>query len=231
MNALKKFLVVSAAVLAVGGAGTLTVAGSASANSNGDDWDKHGKHKKDNSPNDPWRVFHFLQKNIEEVKKGGPLLHEHTSLVVPLLKAQNEGSADLTAVTAAVDANSVQITETVDKLYPGSKDQFLELWRGHINAYTDYLNAAKASDQAGKDAAKQKLEDFSNDAPTLLDNISDRLYRAGLTEKLKAHTSETLAIVDAMLADDWATVYAKAHAGYEKMTEISVDLLLGAKLH
>ncbi|HKX72931.1 MAG TPA: hypothetical protein VJM32_02880 [Candidatus Saccharimonadales bacterium] len=230
MNKLKKFLIVSAAVLTVGGVGSASFAGSASANNNGDDWNRQGKHKKDNAPNDPWKVFHFLQKNIEEVKKGGPLLHEHTSLVVPLLKAQSEGSADLAAVTAAVDANSVQVAETVDKLYPGSKDQFLDLWRKHINAYTDYLNAAKANDQAGKDAAKQKLEDFSNDAPTLLDTISDRLYRAGLTEKLKEHTTETLATIDAMVAGDWATVYAKAHMSYEKMTVISVELLLGAKL-
>lgn len=228
MNALKKFLIVAAAVVTVGGVGSFTVAGTAHAT---DDWDKHGKHKNDDRPNENWRVFEHMIKKVNEFKKGGPILHEHASLTTSLLRAQVQGTADLDAAAGAVDLNSIKIAETIDKLYPGSKDQALTLWRGHITAYTDYVVAAKANDQNGKDVARAKLEAFNNDFPTLLDNISNRLSRADTTNHMREHTNNTLSLIDSMVAGDWGQTYAKAHMDFEHMTVVSVDLLLGAKLH
>jgi hypothetical protein len=226
MNALKKFLIVSAAVVTIGGVGSVTVSGTAHATS---DWDKWGKHKNDEKKNDSWRVFEYIQKKVNELKKGGPVLHEHSALVNALIKAQIQGTADLPSVAGAVDLNSIRIAEVVENLYPGSKDQSLALWRSHITAYTDYVVAAQNGDQNGKDVARAKLEVFVNDYTTLLDNISSRLDRAATANHMREHYNNTLSMIDSMLAGDWAQAYAKAHVDFEHMTVASVDLLLGAK--
>lgn len=226
MNVLKKVLIVSAAVVTIGGVGSVAISGTAHATS---DWDKHGKHKNDEKKNDSWRVFDYIQKKVGELKKGGPVLHEHSSLVSSLLKAQAQGSADLAAVSGAVDLNSIAIADVVENLYPGSKDQSLALWRSHITAYTDYMVAAKASDQNGKDIARAKLEVFVNDYTTLLDTISNRIDRATTAEHMRQHYNNTLSMIDSMVANNWSEVYAKMHADFEHQTVLSVDLLLGAK--
>lgn len=226
MNALKKFLIVSAAVVTIGGVGSVTVSSTAHATS---DWDKWGKHKNDEKKNDGWRVFDYIQKKVNELKKGGPVLHEHSTLVNALVRAQINGTADLNTAAGAVDLNSIEIAKIVENLYPGSYDQSLALWRGHITAYTDYAWAAKNNDQNGKDVARAKLEVFVNDYTTLLDGISNRLDRAETAKHLREHYNNTLSLIDNMVASNWTEVYAKAHVDFEHMTVVSVDLLLGAK--
>lgn len=226
MNALKKFLIVSAAVVTIGGVGSVTVSGTAHATA---DWDKHGRQKNDEKKNDNWRVFDYIQKKVNELKKGGPVLHEHSTLVNSLIRAQINGTADLNAAAGAVDLNSIEIAKVVDNLYPGSYDQSLALWRSHITAYTDYAWAAKVGDQNGKDVARAKLEVFVNDYTTLLDDISNRIDRADTANHMREHYNNTLSLIDNMVANNWTEVYAKAHADFEHMTVVSVDLLLGAK--
>lgn len=225
---MKHLIIASAAVLTIGGGSSVMVATSAQATNNGHGG---GHHWQDNKPNDIWRILQFATKNFNELKQGGPLLHEHSSLATAYLKAELLAQPDLAAAKAAVDANSQLLAHTVDRLYPGSHDEFLNLWRQHVQFSVDYLNASKVNDTAAKDEAKQKLQDVNNKIGVLLDNISDKLNRAQFTQQLQAHSDGTLVTIDAMIAGDWAKVYAESHKSYEDMTELSISLLMGAKLN
>lgn len=221
MTGIKKLLIAGASVVAIS-AGSV-----AAVSAQGDNSDRHGGKWRDRDNQS--RVVNYFKNNFEDLRKGGPLLHEHSALSVALLRAQVDGPApDLEALKTASDLNSAQISELVKKLYPRMQDDFLPLWKQHITYYTDYLTAAKAGDEAGKQQARQKLDDFAEQIADRFDKASWWLDKNDLKDQLKEHSNNTLSIIDSMVAGDYAQVYVKAHADFEHMTELSFTILLGS---
>lgn len=229
---MKHYIIAGAAILTLGGAGSAVLSTSA-AHAHGNDghmdWQRSNHHWQDNKTN-LWQVLQRLGNRFDDFMNGGPILHEHVSLVTPMLKSEFLAEPDQASVTAAVDANSQQTADVINNLYPGSHDQFLSLWRQHIQDYTNYLNAAKANDNAGKDAARAHLIQTTDQLTTMLNGISHRVDQNKLKNQLHDHANGTLTMIDAMVAGDWDKVYSLSHMGYEQMTDVTVTLLLGAKL-
>ncbi|HSW80785.1 MAG TPA: hypothetical protein VLG40_00150 [Candidatus Saccharimonas sp.] len=214
---IKRLLLTAFSVLAVGSAGTLALAAGASAHS--------GNHRMNHNP---WQIMSFLQNHSGDILKGGPLVHEHVELTADLLKAQFNNEADVTALTQAEDANATQLADIINNLYPGMHDQFLNLWRQHINYYTDYVNATKAHNSAGQQQAKQHLATFAQQLSDLLGSNSWWLDSDKLQQQLTDHVNGTTSLVDSLAAGNYADFYAKVHTGFEHATELSTTLLAGA---
>src|SRR5687768_6648808 len=70
------------------------------------------------------------------------LMREHAAMAVPALKARFLQQPDADAVAQTLDTNSVAIANAIDAMFGGTKDEFLENWRNHIDYYHDYLTAA-----------------------------------------------------------------------------------------
>lgn len=230
---IKRLMVAALAVVTITGAVSVSLTGSASAHSEepghkGQWHDNWGWHNK--VPNNMWQILQYVQSHWNEIKQGGPLLHEHASLAVPYLKAQLNSEADLTALTAAVNLNTQQLGETMDKLYPGTKAEFIDLWQQHLKLYTDYMNAAKAHDTAAMALNKQYLHDFVYNVVDMLDGVSHKIDYDKLANQLLKHVDGTTDTIDAMVAGDWGKVWTNAHMGFEDMTEVTITLVSGAKL-
>jgi hypothetical protein len=148
-------------------------------------------------------------------------LREHAALAVPVLKAQLLNEADAGALMTAMDTNSQQIASTVEQLYPGTHDQFLQLWRSHILYYQQYLTAAQRQDQAGKDQSRQNLANFVGSLTNLLVSANPQLDKATLTQALTTHGDQTLAIIDNLVAGNYTEVYMLAHQAYEHMAMVA----------
>lgn len=213
---LKRFIVGALSVLAIGSAGTIALAATASAH--------NGNHRMNHNP---WQVLSFLQNHSGDILKGGPVLHEHVELTASLLKAQFDSEPDLTALTIAEENNSVELANIINNLYPGTHDQFLNLWRQHITYYTDYVNATKANDTNGQQAAKQHLATFTHQLSDLLGSNSNWLDINKLQQQLTDHVNGTTMLVDALAAHNYSDFYNKVHAGFEHATEMSVTLVAG----
>jgi|GEM_PF-4197036 len=213
---LKRFVIGAFSVLAVGSAGAIALAGSASAH--------NGNHRMNHNP---WQVLDFLQNHSGDILKGGPLLHEHVELTASLLKAQFDNEADLTALTVAEENNSVELATIINNLYPGTHAQFLDLWHKHIAYYTDYVNATKAHDTNGQQLAKQHLATFTHQLSDLLGGNSNWLDSNKLQQELADHVNGTLMLVDALASHNYSDFYNKVHIGFEHATEMSATLVAG----
>jgi len=86
------------------------------------------------------------------------LLGEHVLLAVVATTKGLDGAPDFTAIAAALDANSVELADTVGSVYgEAAKNEFLKQWRDHIRMFVDYTKATAAKDKAGQDKAVQEL--------------------------------------------------------------------------
>ncbi len=148
-------------------------------------------------------------------------LHQHAALATPTLQAQLLNEPSATATLAAMDTNSQAIANSVNQLHPGTHDQFLQLWRSHIDDYKQYLAAAKNNDQAAKQQAKQNLDLFVSNLTNLLAKANSHINKSNLSQQLTTHSSQTLGIIDALVANDFPSAYTLSNTAYSHMTMVA----------
>ena len=133
------------------------------------------------------------------------LLDEHTYLAgttVTCVVGEGASSPAATASAAALDANSVALSEVVSSGYdPEVGEDFLRIWRGHVAAYVDYTNARLAGNAGGVTAATEVLDSFRSETGDLFETASDEVLSADEVEEgLGTHVDATLAAIDATVA-------------------------------
>jgi hypothetical protein len=158
-------------------------------------------------------------------------LREHAAVGVEALKAAYLKTPDAPALMQSVEMNNMAIADTVNALYPGTHDEFLELWRAHIGYYQQYLNATVAGDAAGRDQAKDNLAQFASDMADLLGDSQDNLDTDSLEDALNMHGEQVLSIIDDFAAGNYDQAYTTAHEAYEHMGSTADLLAAGARGH
>ncbi len=153
-------------------------------------------------------------------------MREHAALTVPFLKTQLMQDPDVEALTNIVEHNNQQIANTIDKIYPGTRDEFLPLWRQHIGYYIDYLRATGEGDEAGRRQAKRNLTTFADQASAVLDNANPRLDQDHIRQHLTSHGNRVTTIIDNLVTENYDTVYTLAHNEYEHMDDVA-DAVIG----
>lgn len=154
-------------------------------------------------------------------------LSEHIELASPALRGVFDGAPSTDGAVAALDENSVAIATAVDSVYPGSKDNFLALWRKHIGFFVDYTVAAKGADQAGMDAAKANLEGYTDEASTFFSEANPNLPKDAVKAGLQEHLEQVIAIVDAYGAGNYEESYSLQRKADVHM-QMFADTLSGA---
>lgn len=145
------------------------------------------------------------------------LLREHAAVTVPALKAELQQDTDLGALRQTVDTNSSAIANTINGVYSGKKDAFLELWNQHIGYYSDYLQAAMNEDADGKQAAKENLNRFADSLAVFLTDLNTELRKDDVRQATALHGEHVTKIIDALVAGDNETAYKLSHEAYEHM--------------
>jgi hypothetical protein len=104
-------------------------------------------------------------------------LQEHSffagAAVVEALQGNNES---FEAAAAALDENSVALSESVGLVYGDEAGEaFLGLWRSHIGMFVDYTTGLATGDQAQADGAVEDLTQYANDFAVFLNGANPEL--------------------------------------------------------
>ncbi|MEV7529127.1 hypothetical protein [Agrococcus sediminis] len=135
------------------------------------------------------------------------LLQEHVYLAgMAVATAYHAGadSAQFEAAAAALDTNSVDLSEAVASLSDEEQGAaFLELWRQHIGFFVDYAVAVKGGDQAAADEALMQLQGYTEEAGAFFESISGgELPADAVAESLTMHVDTLSAAIDAFAAGE-----------------------------
>lgn len=144
-------------------------------------------------------------------------LREHATLAVEALKAELLHTPDREALLDAVEENNTVVAEAVEAGYPGTHDDFLELWRSHFTHYRTYLQATMADDETTKEAAKDSLEAFAGQTTSLLSDASPSLDPEDIEDAINTHTCHITTIIDELADEEYDDVYAATHEAFEHM--------------
>jgi hypothetical protein len=133
------------------------------------------------------------------------LLDEHvylTATTATRLVGEGASSPAAAASAAALDANSIALSEVVSTGYdPEVGEDFLRIWRGHVTAYVDYTSARLSGNAGGAAAATEVLDAFRSETGELFEQASDEaLSAAEVEDGLDTHVQSTLAALDATVA-------------------------------
>ena len=113
-------------------------------------------------------------------------------------------SPEFKAAAAALDKNSVQLSEAIASVYgeAGGK-KFLSLWRAHIGFFVDYTLAKAGGDEAGIKTAKKNLDGYRNDFGAFIEGATEGgLPADAVADALTPHVTSTIAAIDSVIAGD-----------------------------
>lgn len=154
------------------------------------------------------------------------LLTEHVNLSVAATGAAIGGrQAEFDAAAAALDDNSVAISQAVGSIYgPEVAADFLSLWRDHITQLVTYTVAAAAGDQAKRDETAGEMLNYTVDFSNFLSVSNPDLPREAVTDLLKTHVATLKAVVDAQIAGDSTAAFTAQHEAHDHMNAVAVAL-------
>ncbi|WP_347757054.1 hypothetical protein [Agrococcus sp. ProA11] len=135
------------------------------------------------------------------------LLQEHVYLAgMAVATAYHAGpdSAQFEAAAAALDTNSVDLSEAVASLSDEERGaDFLALWREHVGYFVDYAVAVKGGDDAAAEEALMNLDGYTEEAGAFFEEVSGgELPADAVSENLVMHIETLSAAIDAFAAGE-----------------------------
>ena len=106
------------------------------------------------------------------------------------------------AAAAALDNNSVALSETIGSVYGAEGgQQFLDLWRAHIGFFVDYtLGKATGNKKMARQASK-KLDGYRADFGAFIEGATEGgLPQAAVADALAPHVDATTAAIDSVVS-------------------------------
>lgn len=106
---------------------------------------------------------------------------------------------------AEVVGNAKAIAGSIEPFYgKAASDKLFGLLAGHYGAVKEYMSATYASDNAGKDAAREKLIKNANEIAVFLSGANPYLPKETLYGLLAAHGGHHMAQIEALNAKNYA---------------------------
>jgi hypothetical protein len=134
-------------------------------------------------------------------------LQEHEYLagiaVAQAVITKKTDSPEFTAAAAALDNNSVALSEAIASVYgKAAGDAFLPLWRKHIGFFVDYTVGKLTNDAAKSTKAKADLDGYRADFGAFLASANPNLPKEAVAEALIPHVTATFDAIDGVVAGD-----------------------------
>jgi hypothetical protein len=153
------------------------------------------------------------------------LLSEHVYLAALTSGAAIRGDdagfeAFATALNGPTDSNSSDLVAAVASAYGDDIGAAFDgLWRSedHIPAFVAYTQAAAAGDDAGKQAAVERLTSYAAVFGETMNSVNANLPADVVEGAITSHATTLLAVIDAQAAGDQAAVYQALRAAYHHM--------------
>ncbi|HWM13336.1 MAG TPA: hypothetical protein VNO56_02520 [Gaiellaceae bacterium] len=148
------------------------------------------------------------------------LLGEHALLAMVATQKGYDGEADFEAVAAALDENSVELSQAIGSVYGDeAAQQFLDgpaLWRDHIGFFVDYTVGLAKKDKAARQEAVENLEGYTGAFSGFLAEATG-LPQDALQESITEHVMQLKGQIDAYAAGDYEEAYRLFRQAYEHM--------------
>jgi len=158
------------------------------------------------------------------------LLGEHALLAIAATQKGLDGDKDFEAAAAALDANSVELSEAIGSVYGDeAAKQFLDgpsLWRDHIGFFVDYTVGLAKKDTAAQQEAVDNLTGYSGAFSGFLAGATG-LPQDALQDEIQMHIGQLKGQLDAYAAKDYDEAYALAREAFTHMI-MTGDTLAGA---
>ncbi|MEO6468869.1 MAG: hypothetical protein ABIP21_07190 [Acidimicrobiia bacterium] len=153
------------------------------------------------------------------------LLTEHVSLAATATGAALRGDNAMfteyaTALNGPEKSNTADLTAAITSAYgPEVGTAFDGLWRSenHIPQFVAYTQAVAKGDEAGKQAAVDKLTAYAKTVGETLNSVNSNLPVDAVTQDITMHATTLIAVIDAQKAGDEAAVYKALHEAYTHM--------------
>jgi hypothetical protein len=163
------------------------------------------------------------------------LLGEHVYLAAlatgAALRGDNAGfEAYAAALNGPSDSNSSDIVDAMTSAYGDEVGEAFDgLWRSedHIPAFVAYTQAAAKDDQAGKDAAVERLTAYAKTFGETINSVNENLPADVVEEAITSHATTLIAVIDAQKAGDQPTVYQSLREAYHHMDMTAAALAGG----
>lgn len=154
--------------------------------------------------------FGALRRQMHE------LMSEHTILAGIVTQKAATGAPDFQAAMDHLDQNSVMLSQLMGSLYGDAVGaQFLQNWREHIQLYLQYTLATGHGDMAGREQARNMLDQWVQTTSMMLASLNPNLQPNEMMMHLTDHVHGTLAAIDAFAAGNFEQHYDIAHTGFE----------------
>ena len=158
-------------------------------------------------------------------------LQEHEYLagiaVAQAVVTKRTDSPEFTAAAAALDKNSVALSEAIASVYgPPAGDAFLPLWRKHIGFFVEYTVGKLTNDTAKAAKARSDLDGYRADFGAFLASANPNLTKDAVAQALIPHVTATFDAIDAVVAGD-GTGFEKLRIAAGHMPMLA-DTLAGA---
>jgi len=154
------------------------------------------------------------------------VLTEHAFLAIETMRKGADGAADFDQASAALLANSDDLTAAVASIYGEEGGAaFQEIWNSHIGYFVDYVVATGEGDQAAKDAALAELEKYKVEQAEFFDTATEgNLPAAAVKEGLDVHVNQLITIFDQYVAGDFEPAYAGEREAIQHMSMFAESL-------
>ena len=148
------------------------------------------------------------------------LLAEHAALAMFATQKGLAGEKDFEAIAAALDANTVELSEAIGSVYgEDAAKEFLDgdlKWRAHIGFFVDYTVALAEKDEEAQKEAVDNLMGYTAAFSTFLAEATG-LPQEALREGLVAHVEQLKGQIDAYAAGDYEKAYELYREAYHHM--------------
>ena len=148
-------------------------------------------------------------------------LAEHVWLAAAATEAALGGRAgEFQDAAAALDANSVALSQAIGSVYGGGAGKaFLPRWGRNIGFVVDYTVGVAGNDKAKQDKAVGDIVNYTQDFGAFLSSANLNLPRSVVAELVKHHVVTLKDVIDAQASKDPARAYTalRSAAGHMQM--------------
>jgi hypothetical protein len=151
----------------------------------------------------------------------GRLLGEHLVLAAAAMRAGLIQGADASAALGSIDRNSADLADAIGRIFGAqARDAFAEVWRRHIEAYVQYIEAVRTGDASARQAALELLHRYHQTLAEFLHGAIPGLSQAQIEGMISHHVSALISQVDAAAAGDYVRAVTVTREAYAQMFDV-----------
>jgi hypothetical protein len=155
-------------------------------------------------------------------------LKEHVDLGLIALRNAYDGDADTQASVAQLDQNSQDLAAKVGSVYGDeAEQQFLGLWRDHIDYFVDYTQGLKTDNETKMMRANQNLEGYAESAGTFFNDANPNIPRDGVVTLAEEHKTLVIESMEAYDEGNYEMAYQKQREANKQVSKIADALTTG----